>query len=113
MVYALTRRETTQFDDYKPFADLAVNGKQTLSENIADVAGLSAALDAYRLSLHGKKAPVIDGLSGEQRFILTDGHAPAMYRADTVRNIDAWYDAFSVKPGDKLYLAPADRVRVW
>jgi putative endopeptidase len=130
---AASARLAAQFDDYKPFPDLAVNGKQTLSENIADVAGLSAALDAYRLSLHGKKAPVIDGLSGEQRFflayarawrvkmrpaalrnrILTDGHAPAMYRADTVRNIDAWYDAFSVKPGDKLYLAPADRVRVW
>ncbi|MBV9692748.1 MAG: M13 family metallopeptidase, partial [Alphaproteobacteria bacterium] len=98
-----------QFDAYRPFPDLAVNGKQTLSENIADVAGLSASHDAYLLSLHGKPAPVIDGLTGDQRFFLaytqswrqkirdaalrqrikTDGHAPAMYRGDTVRNLDA------------------------
>jgi predicted metalloendopeptidase len=122
-----------EFDAYHPFPDIAVNGKQTLSENIADVAGLSAAHDAYILSLHGKPAPVIDGLTGDQRFflsfgqswrekyreaalrqqILTDGHAPDMYRADTVRNLDAWYPAFDVKPGQKLYLAPGDRVEVW
>ncbi len=122
-----------QFDGYKPFPDLAVNGKQTLSENIADVAGLSASHDAYMLSLHGKPAPVIQGLTGDQRFFLaytqswrekvrdaalrqqvkTDGHAPAMYRGDTVRNLDAWYPAFNVKPGQKLYLAPGDRVQVW
>jgi len=122
-----------QFDGYRPFPDLAVNGKQTLSENIADVAGLSAAHDAYMLSLHGKPAPAIQGLTGDQRFFLaytqswrekvrdaalrqqvkTDGHAPAMYRGDTVRNLDAWYPAFNVKPGQKLYLAPGDRVQVW
>ncbi|MBV9989818.1 MAG: M13 family metallopeptidase [Alphaproteobacteria bacterium] len=122
-----------QFDGYAPFPDLHVKGKQTLSENIADVAGLSAAHDAYLLSLHGKPAPVIDGLSGDQRFflaftqswrnktrdaalrqqIMTDGHAPAMYRGVTVRNLDAWYPAFDVKPGQKLYLAPKDRVQVW
>jgi predicted metalloendopeptidase len=122
-----------QFDGYHPFPDLAVNGKQTLSENIADLAGLGAAYDAYRLSLGGKSAPVVEGLSGDQQFflsyaqgwrskerepalrqqIITDGHAPAEFRGDTVRNIDAWYAAFSVKPGDGLYLAPADRVRVW
>ncbi len=103
-----------QFDGYKPFPDLAVNGKQTLSENIADVAGLSASHDAYVLSLHGKPAPMLQGLTGDQRFFLaytqswrekvrdaalrqqvkTDGHAPAMYRGDTVRNLDAWYPAF-------------------
>jgi predicted metalloendopeptidase len=122
-----------QFDAYKPFPDLHVHGKQTLSENIADVAGLSAAHDAYMLSLHGNKATVLQGLTGDQRFflaytqswrekereaalrqqILTDGHAPAEYRGDTVRNLDAWYPAFDVKPGQKLYLAPKDRVQVW
>jgi len=104
-----------------------------LSENIADVAGLSASHDAYLLSLHGKRAPVLQGLTGDQRFflafaqswrskvreaalrqqILTDGHAPAMYRGDTVRNLAAWYPAFKVKEGQKLYLAPEDRVQVW
>jgi len=122
-----------QYDLYRPFPDLAVNGKQTVSENIADVAGLAAAYDAYRLSLGGKEAPAFQGLSGDQQFfisfaqswrakfrepalrqrIVTDGHAPAEYRADTVRNLDAWYDAFSVRPGQALYLAPKDRVRVW
>lgn len=122
-----------QYDGYRPFPDAAVNGKQTLSENIADVAGLAATYDAYRLSLAGKKAPVVQGLSGDQQFflafaqnwrqkirepalrqqILTDSHAPSEYRSDTVRNLDAWYDAFDVKPGQALYLAPVDRVHVW
>jgi putative endopeptidase len=122
-----------QFDAYRPFPDLAVNGHQTLSENIADVAGLLAAHDAYELSLNGKPDAVKDGFSGDQRFfisfaqswrskirdaalrrqIATDGHAPAQYRADAVRNLDAWYAAFAVRPGQKLYLAPKDRVRVW
>ncbi len=122
-----------QYDGYRPFPDLAVNGKLTLSENIADVAGLAAAYDAYRLSLGGKQAPVVQGLSGDKQFflaftqswrqkirepalrqrILTDSHSPGEYRADTVRNLDAWYDAFDVKPGEKLYLAPAGRVHVW
>jgi putative endopeptidase len=124
---------TAQFDTYRPFPDLAVNGAQTLSENIADVAGLVAAYDAYRLSLGGKPDEVKDGFTGDQRFfisyaqswrakardaelrreIATDGHAPDQYRAETVRNADAWYDAFSVAPGQKLYLAPAERVRIW
>ncbi|HEX3274147.1 MAG TPA: M13 family metallopeptidase [Gemmatimonadales bacterium] len=122
-----------QYDGYRPFADLAVNGKQTLGENIADVAGLTASYDAYHRSLHGKPAPTVDGFSGDQQFfisfaqswrgkardpalrnaVLTDGHAPPQYRALTVRNIDAWYRAFGVAPGQKLYLAPADRVRIW
>jgi predicted metalloendopeptidase len=126
-------RLAEQYDAYRPFPDLAVNGKLTLSENIADVAGLSAAYDAYRLSLGGQPAPDVDGLSGDQQFflsfaqswrektrepalrqqILGDGHAPDEYRADTVRNVDAWYDAFAVKPTQRLYLAPAQRVRVW
>ena len=122
-----------QFDAYKPFPDLAVNGHQTLSENIADVAGLLAAYDAYRLSLHGQPDVVKDGLSGDQRFfisfaqswrskirdaelrreIATDGHAPEQYRADAVRNLDPWYDAFQVQSPQKLYLGPPDRVHVW
>jgi len=130
---AASERLVKQYDAYKPFPDLAVNGKLTLGENIADVAGLAAAYDAYRLSLGGKPAPVVEGLSGDQQFfisfaqswrakvrepalrqqILGDGHAPNEYRADTVRNLDAWYDAFGVKPGQGLYLAPADRIRVW
>ncbi len=122
-----------QYSAYKPFPDLAVNGKLTLSENIADVAGLSVAYDAYRLSLGGKEAPVWEGLTGDQQFfvsfgqtwrskmrepalrrrILTDGHSPGEYRADTARNLDAWNTAFDVKPGEKLHLAPEARVRVW
>jgi predicted metalloendopeptidase len=126
-------RLVAQFNAYRPFPDIAVNGKQTLSENIADVAGLSVAYDAWRGTLKGKPAAAAAGFSGEQLFflsfaqswrqkirepalrqrIVTDGHAPDEYRADTVRNLDPWYDAFSVKAGQKLYLAPADRVRVW
>ena len=122
-----------QYDAYKPFPDLALNGKLTLSENIADVAGLAAAYDAYRTSLGGKEGPTVAGVTGDQQFfisfaqtwrykareaamrrqVLTNGHAPAPYRALTVRNLDAWYTAFDVKPGDKLYLAPAERVKVW
>jgi putative endopeptidase len=122
-----------QFNAYHPFPDVSVNGEQTLSENIADVAGLSVAHDAWRLTLKGKPAPSLAGLSGEQLFFLsfaqswrqkireaelrrrlvTDGHAPDEYRADTVRNLDPWYAAFELKPGQKLYLAPAERVRVW
>jgi len=122
-----------QFDQYEPFPGLHVNGKLTLSENIADVAGLAAAHDAYLASLDGKEAPTIDGFSGDQRFyiafgqvwtekareaaerkqIATDGHAPGQYRALTVRNQDPWYKAFDVQPGQKLYLAPGKRVKVW
>jgi predicted metalloendopeptidase len=122
-----------QYDAYEALPGLHVNGKLTLGENIADVAGLAAAYDAYKASLNGKPAPVIAGLTGDQRFFLayaqswatkmreeqlrqriaTDGHAPGQFRGLTVRNIDAWYPAFNVKPGQKLYLAPDARVRIW
>ena len=130
---AAAARLAAQFDQYRPFPDLHVNGKQTLGENIADVAGLSAAYDAWRASLHGQPAPAAQGLTGDQQLLLSfgqiwrtkyrepalrqqvlvDGHAPGMYRAATVRNIDAWYPAFAVKPGQKLALEPKDRVRIW
>jgi putative endopeptidase len=128
-----TARLAAQYDAYKPFPDLAVNGKQTLPENIADVAGLSDSYDAYHAALGGKTAPQQDGFTGDQQFfiafgqnwaekdregalrqqIMTNEHAPDQYRADTVRNVDAWYGAFDVEPGEKLYLAPGERVRIW
>jgi putative endopeptidase len=126
-----------QYDSYAPLAadpTLKVNGKLTMGENIGDLGGLLTALDAYRLSLKGKPAPAIDGLTGDQRVFLgwaqvwrskmrdeatrqqvvTDPHSPAMFRVDgVVRNVDAWYEAFGVKPGDPLYLPPEQRVRIW
>lgn len=130
---AATAQLAAQYDTYKPFPDLAVNGKQTLGEDIADVAGIAAAYDGYRASLAGKTAPAQDGFSGDQQFfiafgqnwgskgreaalrqqVMTDPHAPDQFRAATVRNIDAWYAAFDVKAGEKLYLAPEERVRIW
>jgi putative endopeptidase len=130
---AANAKLAAQYDAYKPFPDLALNGKQTLAENIADVAGLAAAYDGYKASLAGQAAPTQDGLSGDQQFflaysqswaekdreaslreqVMTDTHSPGQYRALTVRNIDAWYAAFEVQAGEKLYLAPADRVRIW
>ena len=131
-------RETSQalvrqYNGYEPFPGLHINGELTLGENIADLAGLAAAYDAYHASLGGRPAPVIGGLTGDQRFFLgyaqsrrehtreatlrnliaADGHAPGRYRAETVRNIDAWYAAFGVRPGQRLYLAPEARVRIW
>jgi endothelin-converting enzyme/putative endopeptidase len=117
-----------QYNGYKPFPDLAVNGQLTLSENLADLAGLAASYDAYRLASGGKAAEEGDRQfflgfahswrnkareAAERRGILTDGHAPPQYRTATVRNLDAWYKAFNVQPGQKLYLAPEERVRVW
>jgi predicted metalloendopeptidase len=110
-----------------------LNGRQTLGENIADVAGLAASYDGYHASLGNKTAPTRDGLTGDQQFfiaygqcerskpreaalrqqVLTNEHSPSEYRTDTARNLDSWYEAFQVQPGEKLYLAPADRVRIW
>jgi putative endopeptidase len=105
-----------------------------MGENIADLGGLTMALDAYHASLNGQPAPVIGGLTGDQRVFLgwaqawrgkfsdafvrqqvvSDPHSPRQYRVNgVVRNIDAWYDAFGVKPGDAMYIAPNDRVRIW
>ncbi|MEP9360355.1 M13 family metallopeptidase [Sphingomonas sp. KR3-1] len=122
-----------QYSAYEVLPGLKLNGSQVLAENIADVAGLTAAYEAYHASLNGKEAPVINGLTGDQRFFLafaqswrekqreealraevaTDGHAPGRWRAMTVRNLDAWYPAFNVQPGEKLYLAPDKRVKIW
>jgi putative endopeptidase len=122
-----------QFDAYEALPGLHVNGKLTINEDIADVAGLGASYEAYKASLNGKPAPVINGLTGDQRFflafaqswasksrpealrqiVLTNGHAPEQFRALAVRNIDAWYPAFNVQPGQKLYLAPNSRVKIW
>jgi putative endopeptidase len=127
------RALAAQYSQYHPFPDIALNGELMLSENIADIAGLNAAYDAYRLANGGKEGPSQQGLTGDQQFFIafaqswrtktrealarqraiTDGHAPADFRADTVRNMDAWYPAFDVKPGEKFYLAPTDRVRIW
>jgi len=130
---AATNALAAQFDTYKPFPDLAVKGRQTLGENIADLGGLAAAFDAYHASLNGAPAPPLGGYTGDQQFfiafaqnwsakfrdnllrqlVLTDPHAPGMFRAATVRNNDGWYAAFDIQPTDRLYLAPKDRIRIW
>jgi len=123
-----------QYNGYCPLEKICVNGALTMGENIGDLGGLSMAYTAYQLSLNGKKAPVIDGLTGDQRFFMaytqvwktkyrdealvnlikSDPHSPAMYRANgPLRNFDPWYTAFNVKPGDKMYLPPEQRVRIW
>jgi putative endopeptidase len=131
--HAAAAKLVAQFDGYCPFSDLCVNGKQVLNESIADLAGLLVAHDAYVLSLKGKADIVIGGLSGEQRFFLafaqrwrkaqgetalrrqiaTDNHPPGEYRSDTVRNVESWYKAYEITPGDKLYLKSEDRAGVW
>jgi len=122
-----------QYDTYKPFPDLAVNGRQTLSENIADLGGLAVAYSAYRSSLDEVEPAPLHGLSGDQQFflsfaqtwrdkvrdpmlrqiVISNGHSPDRYRASTVRNVDAWYKAFNVQPDQSLYLPSAGRVRIW
>ena len=122
-----------QYDTYEPVPGMHVNGQLTMGENIADLAGVLVALDAYHASLGGQKAPVIDGLSGEQRFFLgfaqawrskqrddamksqmaSDPHTPDKFRIiGPLRNVDAWYDAFDVTSG-KYYLKPGERTRIW
>jgi len=128
-----TQRLAKQYDSYHPFPDLPVNGEQTLAEDIADLAGVTASFDGYHASLNGKPGPTQNGFTADQQFfiafgqnwaskpreaalrqqVLTDVHAPSQYRSDTIRNLDAWYSAFDVKPGETLYLAPAERVHVW
>jgi putative endopeptidase len=130
---ALTGKLAQQYDAYEPLPGVHLNGKLTLGENMADLAGLSVALDAYHKSLGGKPAPVIDGYSGDQRFylgwaqswrrnyreanlrqrLLTDPHSPSIQRAWIVRNLAPWYDAYKPAPADKIYLTPDQRVIVW
>jgi putative endopeptidase len=122
-----------QYDSYQALPGLHVNGPQTIDEDIADLGGLMAAHEAYHDSLDGQAAPKVDGFSGDQQFfiafgqnwaskmrpaalrrqVLTNPHAPAQFRAATVRNSDAWYRVFDVKPGEALYLPPDKRVRIW
>ncbi|QTH64556.1 M13 family metallopeptidase [Psychrosphaera ytuae] len=122
-----------QYSQYEPLPGNFVNGRNSLGENIGDVGGLAMAYHAYKLSLNGKEAPVIDGVTGDQRFFLAwaqvwrekrteqsmlqqlraGTHAPGQFRALAPRNHDAWYKAFDVKPGDALYLPPEQRVRIW
>jgi putative endopeptidase len=129
-----TDRLGAQYSAFEPLPGAHVNGQLTMGENIADLGGLLVALDAYHVFLRGRPAPVIDGLTGDQRVFLgwaqiwrgasrddalrqqlvTDPHSPPRARVDeVVRNIDAWYAAWNVKPGDALYLPPEKRVRVW
>ena len=130
----LTKRLGEQYDQFEPLPGFKVNGALTMGENIGDAAGNAVGLEAYHLSLNGQAAPVLDGITGDQRFffgwaqvwqskfrddalrnqIATDPHSPAEFRViGPVRNLDAWYEAFDVQPGDKYYLAPADRIRIW
>ncbi len=129
-----TAKLVAQYDDYAPFDDLNVNGEFTLGENIGDLGGISIGLLAYKMSLDGKEAPVLDGFTGEQRVFLgyaqvwrnkyrdevlrlminTDPHSPAMYRANgAVRNVPEFYEAFDVAETDALYLPPEERVKIW
>jgi putative endopeptidase len=132
---AKTDALVAEYNSFFPFSDLHVNGKLTLGENIGDLSGVEAAYAAYMKyeAKHGE-SPVIDGLSGDQRFfiayaqawqekqredaerqqVITNEHSPGKYRVNgVVRNVDAWYKAFNVQPGDKLYLPPDQRVHIW
>jgi putative endopeptidase len=130
---AATAKLAAQYSKYCPFSDLCLNGQQTLAENIADLGGVSASFDGYHDALAGKPAPADAGFSGDQQFFIAfgqafrsksreaalrhqvaiDEHSPGQYRSATVRNLDAWYEAFHVVPEEKLYLTPDERVRIW
>jgi putative endopeptidase len=130
---AASKKLVSQYDAYEPLPGQKVNGEFTLGENIGDLAGLSVAYDAYKQSLGGKEAPIINGTTGDQRFFLgwaqiwrrnyreanlaqrltTDPHSPSIQRVWVVRNLDAWYDAFKPQSGNMLYLNAEDRVRIW
>ena len=123
-----------QYEAHKPIDDIPINGKLTLGENIGDLSGLEVAFRAYRMSLGGSTPPVVEGFTGDQRFFLgyaqvwrtamrpetlrqrlvVDPHSPGMYRALVpLTNMQAFYDAWDVKPGDRMYRAPEDRVKIW
>lgn len=122
-----------QYDAYEVLPGEKLDGTFTLGENIGDLAGLTVAYEAYKKSLGGKEAPVLDGMTGDQRFFLgwaqvwrrnyreqnlsqritTDPHSPSIQRTWVSRNLDPWYKAFQVKPDQKLYLTPEERVRIW
>jgi putative endopeptidase len=127
-------RLAAQFESYTPLPGMKINGRLTTGENIGDLSGIAVAYRAYRISLNGKEPPVIGGFTGDQRFflgyaqiwrfksrdealrnqLLTDSHSPGMYRAFVpLTNIDAFYTAFNLKPGDKLYRTPEERVKIW
>ncbi|MCA9050409.1 MAG: hypothetical protein KDA89_16850, partial [Planctomycetaceae bacterium] len=131
---SLASRIVSQFEGYEALPGKHLNGKLTLGENIADLSGMAIAYKAYLLSLEGRPAPVIDGWTGPQRYFLgwsqiwrrlyredelvrrlvVDPHSPSAFRANgPVANLNAFYDAFDVKPGDRLYLSPEDRVQIW
>ncbi len=131
---AEAKKYAAQFDQFEPLPGLHIKGDQTLGENIADLGGILIALDAYHLALKGKPASEIEGFDGDQRLLISyaqswqgivrddtlkmrlvaDVHSPYDFRViGPMRNVDVWYKAFNVQPGDKYYLAPADRVRIW
>lgn len=130
---AAAKKATAQYSAYEILPGQKLNGEFTLGENIGDLAGLAIAYDAYKASLGGKEAPIIDGMTGDQRFFLgwaqvwrrnyreanlsqritSDPHSPSIQRVWSVRNQNAWYDAYGVKPGDKLYLPPEQRAHIW
>jgi putative endopeptidase len=130
----LTSALAAQYDEFEPVEGHFIDGNFTLGENIGDLGGLSMAYRAYKIYLNGEEAPVIDGVTGDQRFFLAyaqlwkskirddaliqrltaDPHSPARFRSNgVVRNMDEWYEAFDVQPGDELYLAPEDRIKIW
>ena len=130
----LTKAIASQYDKFQPVPGYFIDGNFTLGENIGDIGGLSLAYRAYQMSLNGEEDPIIDGLTGDQRFFLSwaqvwqrkyredaliqrltsDPHSPSEFRVNgVVRNFDEWYEAFDVQAGDKLYLPPEERVRIW